>query len=124
MYPLVLARVATGDNKEYSYVKVCISYKPLGQPCNLSNQRIHSSSRSENQIRALWAYIPSENSQDAICPQAWWCNRGPSASGVASSPSAVVLEVPRTKVVCLASLQQEESVINTKLFEIMKDFLK
>jgi hypothetical protein len=27
-------------------------------------------------------------------------------------------------VVCLASLQQEKSVANTTLFEIMKDFLK
>jgi hypothetical protein len=27
-------------------------------------------------------------------------------------------------LVCLASLQKEKSIINTKLFEIMKDFLK
>jgi len=122
MCPLVLAHVATSDNKEF--VKVCISYEPHRQSCNRSNQRIHSSGRSENQIRALWAYIPSVNSRDAICPQAWWCNQVPSASGVASSPPAAVLEVPRTEVVCLASLQQEKSIINTKLFEIMKDFLK
>jgi hypothetical protein len=119
MCPLVLAHVATGDSKEF-----CQGYEPLGQSCNRSNQHIHSSSRSENQIRALWAYIPSENNRDAIFPQAWWCNRGPSASGVASSPPAAVLEVPHTKVVCLASLQKEKSVINTTLFEIMKDFLK
>lgn len=122
MCPLVLAHVATGDNKEF--VKVCISYEPLRQPCNRSNQHIHSSCRSENQIRAWWAYIPSVNGLDAICPQAWWCNRVPSASGVASSPPAAVLELPRYKLVCLASLQKEKSIINTKLFEIMKDFLK
>jgi hypothetical protein len=27
-------------------------------------------------------------------------------------------------VVCLASLKKQKSIINTKLFEIMKDFLK
>lgn len=122
MCPLFLAHVATGDNKES--VKVCISYEPHCQSCNRSNRRIHSSSRSENQIRALWAYIPSVNSRDAICPQAWWCNQVPSASGVESSPPAAVLEVPHNKVVCLASLKKQKSIINTKLFEIMKDFLK